>query len=119
MTRSDHGRPRLGWIAGLALAVLGSDSVDAWQDSATGPGTSQGARDPHEEIVELFKLVEREMHVLDRFLWSGSVSEASTGEHADPRSLLEAARSRAQREIDGITRILELADHPHDPSKGT
>lgn len=110
-----------GVVCALCLGVAGETIRAHSKESgrtAIAELPTAGHQDPHEEIRRLFKKVELRLRQIDRLL-----ADAAAGGTAKPieagkagiDTLLKDSGERAHQTVKDIDRILELANHPHEP----
>ncbi len=112
------------WLA--TLFVVGSTMTDVRaqvpkpEREAPAKIGIAGARagDPHDEMLKLLGQVEVRLREIDRLLFDAAAGGRNARGQADPAGmgeLLVRSRDRAQQVVRDFDRILELADHEHEP----
>jgi hypothetical protein len=87
------------------------------------PGANDDSKDPHAEMRRLFGTIEKDLRQIDRLLAEASSGSAATGDAGNKAAeaiagiakLLERSEEQSRTVVAGIDRILELANHPHQP----
>jgi hypothetical protein len=77
------------------------------------------ADDLHQQMLELIGQVERRLRRIDKLLTEASaVQRDASSPHARTAEFVERSQDEGRQVIEGIDKILELADHPH-PAGGS
>ena len=77
-----------------------------------------GADDVHEQMKKLIGEVELGLRKIDKLLaQAANVPRGSDGKPASAalREFVQQSQAEGQRVVQGIDKLLELADHPHPP----
>lgn len=128
----DDTWPRTAGVScAVVLLSLGLPAQETQKPTPVHPHVPLGPRldpqsgeeDPHEEIKRMFGKVENHLREIDRLLSDASAGEArsaAAGTEIEKAvsgidKLLDSTKEKSQAAVEGIDRILELANHPHKP----
>ncbi len=113
-----RGRVLTSWIA---CVLLTGSAVPCPASTSAPSATStrlelptKPEEDPHVAMRKLLAEIELRMRETDRLL-SNAAGAARAPEADGVGSLLARGHASAQRVVDDIDRLLELAHHPHPP----
>jgi hypothetical protein len=74
------------------------------------------ADDPHQQMLELIGQVERRLRQIDKLLGEASATQRDAASSAARTAeFVKRSQDEGRQVIEGIDKILELADHPHQP----
>ncbi|MFN0007445.1 MAG: hypothetical protein ACKVXR_06010 [Planctomycetota bacterium] len=87
------------------------------------PMVEHAADDPHAEMARIFGQIEQDLREIDRLLSDASAGGASAKGAEEKAAkaiagideLLAKSEKRSQAVLQGIDKLFELADHPHEP----
>ena len=110
---------------GILLLLAASTPVIAQESGGLKPPPVEGvldglrdAKDPQQEILELFRSVEKRLHSIDELLSDASAGEteklASVGE-SGLSDLIRRSRDSSRRAVEDIDRLLELINSQPPP----
>ncbi|MBL8858820.1 MAG: hypothetical protein JNL28_09965 [Planctomycetes bacterium] len=105
------------WLAGALMLVIAPTLLVSAQDKETvlRPTLTD---DPHQQMNELIGKVElrlREINDLLNDAAAGKRDALGAVGSSGIDEILKASRERARQSVEDIDKILELADHPHEP----
>lgn len=87
------------------------------------PTIGHAEDDPHVEMARIFGEIEKDLREIDRLLSDASAGGAPAEGAAEKAAqaisgideLLAKSEERSQAVLQGIDKLFELADHPHQP----
>jgi hypothetical protein len=80
------------------------------------PPAAPGAGDPHREMQKLIGEVELRLRQIDKLLAdAGSAQRPSSAASPRTAELVKRSQDQGKQVVEAIDKILELADHPHQP----
>jgi len=118
-TRSSYLAPLLAF--GLIALANAQEPVEVGQEPEPGLLERMGMDSPQEEMKRLFHEVELTLHAIDVELSDAGAGDIplAEGKESGMDKLLRSTREKGQNAVDGIDRILEIAQQLSGQSSGS
>jgi hypothetical protein len=112
MRRTFTASARIALAAAALTLAAGATRASAQEPVPPTLPTLPQADDSREEMIELFRKVEKRLNEIDKLLYDASAGEVSLkGESLESglSDLLKNSKSKSEEVLSGIDRILEIA----------